>query len=99
MKQVLTVVSGGHLTMTILIDLAQKIAALKQIPLDRAARRRKDCLICWFCENASVDALSEPAWGIDRSLFERRQHTNETPSDPFGAESDEWPWECESEEH
>jgi hypothetical protein len=30
--------------------LAQRVSEQSRIPLDRAANRRKDCLICWFCE-------------------------------------------------
>jgi hypothetical protein len=52
MTQILGAVFGGKLTKQNLMDLAEKIAAQKQIKIDRAAKRMKEGLICWFCENA-----------------------------------------------
>jgi hypothetical protein len=52
MTQILNVVLGGKITKRNLMDLAEKIAAQKQIKIDRGAKRMKEGLICWFCENA-----------------------------------------------
>jgi hypothetical protein len=41
------------------------------LQIDRAARRMKDCLICWFCENArqlnAEGSVGEcdAAWDLD----------------------------------
>jgi hypothetical protein len=35
-----------------LLNLATVIASEKGIMIDRSAKRSKECLICWFCENA-----------------------------------------------
>jgi hypothetical protein len=51
MTQILGVVLGGKITKRNLMDLAEKIAAQKQIKIDRGAKRMKEGLICWFCEN------------------------------------------------
>jgi hypothetical protein len=32
------------------LALAQSIGRNKGVPIDRVAKRSKDCLICWFCE-------------------------------------------------
>jgi hypothetical protein len=59
MAQILNAVLGGKATKQNLMDLAEKIAAQKQIKIDRAAKRIKEGLICWFCENACDLAVQE----------------------------------------
>jgi hypothetical protein len=67
MTQILNAVLGGKVTKQHLMELAVKIAAAKGIKIDRGAKRLKDGLICWFCENAcefvAPRAASPP--GID----------------------------------
>jgi hypothetical protein len=62
MTQILSIVTGGKLTKAALMTLAEKVAAQKQVKIDREAKRMKDCLICWFCENTGdQDSLSSQA--------------------------------------
>jgi hypothetical protein len=51
MTSVLTKVFGGNLTKSKLMELARSVAAEKGLTIDRGAKRMKDGLICWFCEN------------------------------------------------
>jgi hypothetical protein len=66
MTQILTQIAGGKLTKGVLMRLAERIADQKRIKIDRGARRMKDCLICWFCEQAtdltssSLEGSTEP---------------------------------------
>jgi hypothetical protein len=34
-----------------ILHLAEKFESSKGVRVDRSARRLKDCLVCWFCEN------------------------------------------------
>lgn len=52
MTEILTQVVGGKLTKQALMKVAQQVADQKQATIDRRAKRMKDCLICWFCEQA-----------------------------------------------
>jgi hypothetical protein len=61
MSQVLNALFGGKATMRNLMDLAVKIVAQKQIKIDHGAKRMKEELICWFCENASHLVAKEAA--------------------------------------
>jgi hypothetical protein len=47
MCTLLTRMTGGKMTRCALLQLA----AAYGIRIDRTAKRMKDCLICWFCEN------------------------------------------------
>jgi hypothetical protein len=95
MKRILTIVTGGHLTMSVLLNLVNKMAKAKQLNIDRSARRMKDCLICWFCENVSVHGVAEVGQQIDPTPFVTPLQTNGLPADPFEVESDAWPWRDE----
>jgi hypothetical protein len=48
---------GGDTSMTGLTRLAEHIAKVRGVPIDRLARRTKTSLICWLCENAPELAL------------------------------------------
>jgi hypothetical protein len=48
---ILTRLTSGKLNRAILLGLAEQLAKQKGITVDRTAKRLKDCLICWFCEN------------------------------------------------
>jgi hypothetical protein len=48
---ILTRLTSGKLNRGILLGLAEQLAKQKGITVDRTAKRLKDCLICWFCEN------------------------------------------------
>jgi hypothetical protein len=51
MCALLTHLTGGRLTRCALMRLAEELATTRGIRIDRTAKRMKDCLICWFCEN------------------------------------------------
>jgi hypothetical protein len=51
---------NGDITKTNLMSFAQKIAAIKGLKVDREAKRVKDSLICWFCENCKQYILGTP---------------------------------------
>jgi hypothetical protein len=48
----LTVVLHGNVTKTSIGQLADNIAASKQLKIDRLSRRTKEGLICWLCQQA-----------------------------------------------
>jgi hypothetical protein len=49
--------------------LAEKVAAQKQVKIDREAKRMKDSLICWFCENmGDLISLGSPATDEDQNM-------------------------------
>jgi hypothetical protein len=98
MKRVLTVVTRGRMTMSSLLDLAHKIAAPKHLTIDRAARRMKDCLICWFCENFTPAGSSVNDLGANVAQMEQATQSGRPSCDPFGVEPEEWFWRFESEE-
>jgi hypothetical protein len=50
MVESLTRIIHGNPSKLSLLNLAQCVSRNKGIPVDRAAKRSKDCLICWFCE-------------------------------------------------
>jgi hypothetical protein len=52
MARTLPKVFGENPTKSKLMEFAQSIAAEKGLTIDRGAKRMKDGLICWFCENA-----------------------------------------------
>jgi hypothetical protein len=71
MSVILATALGGRLTKTALMDLAQRISAQKGIKIDRCARRIKDGLICWFCENAQrIVQQPVPDYGEQISDFD-----------------------------
>jgi RNase P subunit RPR2 len=53
MTEMLSKMLGGNTRKKALIELAQSIAGSKKIEIDRAVKRMKEGLICWFCENAA----------------------------------------------
>jgi hypothetical protein len=52
MKACLLSILGGQMTQPRLLELALKIAKKRGVKVDRSARRKKELLIVWFCENA-----------------------------------------------
>jgi hypothetical protein len=52
MSKLLTRLGGGRLTRSVLSHVAEEISKQKTITIDRNARRIKDAMICWICENA-----------------------------------------------
>jgi hypothetical protein len=54
---VLTIWLAGDTSMEKIRHIAEGIAATRGIPIDRLARRTKDGMICWLCENAPELAL------------------------------------------
>jgi hypothetical protein len=71
-----------------LLALANAIASEKEIVIDRSAKRSKECLTCWFCENAKeiLDTANLERWLIACSFNRtterksREEHAEE-PSD------------------
>jgi hypothetical protein len=53
MSAALARMTDGKMTRQALLSLAVALARQKGIKLDRGAKRVKDALICWFCENCS----------------------------------------------
>ena len=49
------------------LRFAQVLAKDIDVPVDREARRSKDCLICWFCENWS--SIQDIFSSVYTSLF------------------------------
>jgi hypothetical protein len=43
---------GGNVSMSDIMRIAEPIAEMRQIRIDRMARRTKSGMICWLCENA-----------------------------------------------
>lgn len=74
-----------------LLNLAEEIAKRLNITVDRVAKRTKEPLICWYCENWKfIHTMIEP---IYYEMFRRNIFTNHqqnvsppepaTPVDPF----------------
>jgi hypothetical protein len=57
MSNRLSEILNGNITKARLMSLAQKIAAIKGITVDREAKRLKDSLICWFCEHCKEEIM------------------------------------------
>ena len=45
---------GTHVTITILLSLANIVVSQNHIKLDRLARRNRSALLCWYAENWNV---------------------------------------------
>jgi formate hydrogenlyase subunit 6/NADH:ubiquinone oxidoreductase subunit I len=62
MTLMLSHLTDGKPTKQALLLLAERIAANTHVKIDRGAKRSKDCLICWFCEQAcELAALNQTA--------------------------------------
>jgi hypothetical protein len=74
MARILDAALGGKATKQNLMALAEKIASEKRIKIDRGAKRMKEGLICWFCENArsfiSEEALPPQGFDMDENFAE-----------------------------
>jgi type III secretory pathway component EscV len=89
MTQILTHVAGGKPTKQVLMKLAQQIADKKQIKVDRIAKRIKDCLICWFCEQVpDLITVAETEIGAP----EKETGFEELGSQEMTFVDDEFPW-------
>jgi hypothetical protein len=99
MTQILTRIAGGKLTKEVLMGLAERIAEQKRIKIDRGAKRMKDCLICWFCEQATeliVDAVA-PDEKNDPILAFPKMDIDDFDIAPLDAHDDDFPWFFEPE--
>jgi hypothetical protein len=56
---------GRDMNRTNLLKVAKVIADARQVKLDRLAKRTKEILIVWFCENA-LDLMQDPSAPILR---------------------------------
>jgi hypothetical protein len=74
------------------LGLANHIAEERHIKVDRAARRLKDALICWFCENVSVSAILEK-----KEEGERIPFVEPFEADFFPPENDDSWWNFDFE--
>jgi hypothetical protein len=61
MSRWLATILHQKVTKDSLLRFAEKMALKLNVPIDRDARRLKDCLICWICENAPQLVVAEPA--------------------------------------
>jgi hypothetical protein len=52
-----------------LLRLAEKFETVKGVRVDRSARRQKDCLVCWFCENCPELLDPNPAQVVPPNAF------------------------------
>jgi hypothetical protein len=90
-----------------LLSLATIIAKEKGITIDRSAKRSKECLICWFCENAKdVMDISKLRRWLNACNFKelperkcREEKRSEYPgldNSDLGSwiTSDFWSWMC-----
>jgi hypothetical protein len=50
----------GRFTVSELLPIALQIARRKGVAVDRAARRHKEGLICWFCKYCSELVCGQP---------------------------------------
>jgi hypothetical protein len=55
----------GNTNKETLLTLAQRIALSKNLVVDRASKRSKDGLICWFCEFAPELIVDSPPGSIE----------------------------------
>jgi hypothetical protein len=55
---ILRQILGTETTREALLKFALEVATIHGLQLDRSAKRLKDCLICWFCENCTEAMLS-----------------------------------------
>jgi hypothetical protein len=92
MKKFLTAVTGGRLAVRNLLGLANHIAEERHIKVDRVARRLKDALICWFCENVSVSAVLEK-----NAEWETKPFGEPLEPDFFPPENDDSSWNFDFE--
>jgi hypothetical protein len=52
LTQAITVLLRGDLSKPSIVRLADAVAAKKGVKIDRRAKRTKEGLLCWLCENA-----------------------------------------------
>jgi hypothetical protein len=79
-----------------MLALANAIAWGKAVKIDRDARRSKECLICWFCENvpeiignpaAAAAILTSPAPAMPAPAHAKRSEA--VPGEAFASPA---PW-------
>jgi hypothetical protein len=76
-----------------LLVVAQQIAGVAALSLDRLAKRSRDCLLCWFCENwPVVETLLAGCPSQPRVMKSDPRNscacTPEEPPEPFGKGED-----------
>ena len=49
--EILESLLGQRVQKKVLLEVAKEVSKKTRITLDRLAKRSRDCLICWFCEN------------------------------------------------
>jgi hypothetical protein len=81
MSRFLSRALGRQMTRTNLLKLAEQIATARGVKLDRLAKRTKEVLIVWFCENA-LDILGNPEMPVFASAVSRITENAPEPRDP-----------------
>jgi hypothetical protein len=76
----------GELSMVKIAQVVESVAARKDVRVDRLARRTKDGLICWLCENAPELALG----GEGTLESAQRRSTAPAPPPPQRAAIFDW---------
>jgi hypothetical protein len=59
-----------------MLELAADICAERGIKLDRPAKRSKECLICWFCENVP-ELVGNPTLEVESRQQEKRDEVSD----------------------
>jgi hypothetical protein len=102
MVKFLTRILGNRMNKTGLLELAQSIVHSRSIKLDRRAKRSKEMLICWFCENINDFLCTLSNLSQDHSASTKVAEQSPEPSvivSSLGCNSDdEWAfgsWEFE----
>jgi hypothetical protein len=93
MSRWLTVIFHGEPTKESLWQFASKIAAKLNIKIDRDARRLKDSLMCWICENAPQLLATEPATVPDLLPATPTQTSNGNTQELDSTDGVEF-WDC-----
>jgi hypothetical protein len=82
MTQFLSKLLGRHMNRANLLKLAAFVAEVRQVKVDRLAKRTKEILIVWFCENA-LDLIQDPSSPLLRAAVAELQSTTlEGTEDP-----------------
>jgi hypothetical protein len=76
-------------TKAVFIDFARNFAARHQLNLDRLAMRRRDCLLCFFCEH--------PEWQTDEFFLPPPPEERFPAPQPTWLSDDQMLLDCSSE--
>jgi hypothetical protein len=88
MQQCLERLLCGNTSKAALLKMAECVAQTKGRTVDRAAKRSKECLVCWFCECVpeyivSSDArTSRPQISLSRGTSARTIQADEGEDEP-----------------